>query len=79
MSREPETGNMRLKNDTRERFRENVCSIFDSRSVRDNDRARFNVRANEMVTNVNVLGLAMVGVVDGEGLGPIVVDGENER
>jgi hypothetical protein len=64
MSREPETGNVRLKNETRKRFGKNVCSVFNTRSVLDNKRTRFNVRANEVIVNVDVLGLPMVGVID---------------
>ena len=69
---------MRLKNDARERFRENICRVLNPWSMFDDERARFNVRANEMIMDVNMFGLAMVGVIDREGLGTIVVGGNDE-
>ena len=70
---------MRLKDETRKRFCKNVCSVFDTRSVFDNERPRFNVRANEVVTNVDVFGFAMIGVVDRERFGTIIVGGKDKR
>ncbi len=63
MSREPETGNMRLKNDAREWLCENVCSVLDTRSVFDDKRVGFNMRANKMIVDVDVLGLSMIRVI----------------
>ena len=54
-------GRRGLKNETRKRFCENICSVFNTWSVFDDERPRFNVRANEVIANVDVLGLAMVG------------------
>ena len=64
MSREPETGDVRLENDMRKRFCKNVCSVFNARSVFDNERPGFNMRAKEVIMDVNVLCFAMVGVID---------------
>ena len=70
---------MRLKNETRKRLRENVCSVIDAGSVLNDERIGFNVRVNEVIANIDMFGLSVVGVIDGEGLGTIVVSGENER
>ena len=78
-SREPETGNVRLKNDARERLRKNICSVDDPRSVFNNERIRRDVRTDEVVANINVFGLSMIGVVDRERPGTIVVGREDER
>jgi hypothetical protein len=55
---------VRLKNDAREWLRENVCSVLNTRSVFDDEGVGFNVRANEMIVNVDVLGLSMIRVID---------------
>lgn len=57
-------GNVRLKNDAREWLCENVHSVFNTRSVFDNERVGFNMRANEMIADVDMLGLSMVRVID---------------
>jgi hypothetical protein len=64
MSEEPETGNVRLKNDAREWLCENVCSVLDTRSMFDDEGVGFNVKANEMIADVDVLGLSMIRVID---------------
>jgi len=79
MSREPEMGNVRLENDTRKRFCKNVCSVFNTGSVFDNERPGFNMRANEVIADVDVLCFAVVGVIDQERLCAVVVSRENER
>ena len=63
-SREPEAGDVRLKDNARKRFRENVRCVFDTWSVLDDERTGFDVGANEMIADVDVLGFPVVGVVD---------------
>jgi len=63
-SREPEMGDVRLENDMRKRFCKNVCSVFNTGSVFDNERPGFNMRANEVIADVDVLCFAVVGVID---------------
>ncbi len=74
-------GNVRLENDTRKRFCKNICSVFNTGSVFDNERPRFNMRANEVIVNVNVLGFAIVEVIDQleERLSTIVVSRKDKR
>ena len=79
MSREPKTGNMRLENDTKKRLCENVRSVVDTRSMFNDKRIGFDMRANEMITDVDMLGLSMVGIIGRERSCTIVVGGENER
>ena len=78
MNREAETGNVRLKCNTRKRLGEKICGIYDARSVIDDEEFRFNVGANEMITNVDVFGLAMVGIIDRERFCTIVVGTDSE-
>ena len=78
MSEEPEMGNVRLKCNTRKRLGEKICGIYDARSVIDDEEFRFNVGANEMIMNVDVFGLAMVGIIDGERFCSIVVSADSE-
>jgi hypothetical protein len=42
-------------------------------------RIGFDMRANEMITDVDMLGLSMVGIIGRERSCTIVVGGENER
>ena len=57
-------GDVRLKRDTRERLGEKIGSVYDSRSVVDNKILGFNVRTDEVIADVYVLGLAMVGIIN---------------
>jgi hypothetical protein len=54
---------VRLKDDTREWFCENVRSVLNTRSVLNNEGVGFDMGANEMIPDVNVLGLSVVGVI----------------
>jgi len=64
MSGKPETGDVRLKYDTRKRFGEKVGCVYGSGSVINEKKFGFNVRTNEVVANIDVLSLAVIGVVD---------------
>jgi hypothetical protein len=55
---------VRLKDNARKRFCENVRGIFNAGSVFDNKRVGLDVGANEVITDVDVFGLPMVGVID---------------
>ena len=70
---------MRLENETRKRFSEDICCVFDPWNVIDDERSGFNVRANEVIMDINVLGLPVVGVIDGERLGTVVVSQDNKQ
>jgi hypothetical protein len=78
MSREPETGDVRLKNNTMKRLGEKVGSINNTRSVIYKKKLGFNMRTNKMITDVYVLGFPVIGVVGGEGLGTIIVSPDDE-
>jgi hypothetical protein len=64
MSGKPETGNVRLKGNARKRFGKEIGSIYDSGGVIDYKEFGFNVRANEVISNVNVFGLSVIGIID---------------
>jgi hypothetical protein len=64
MSGKPETGDVRLKRDTRERLGEKIGGVYNSRSVVDNKQFGFDVRVNEMITDVDVFSLAVIGIID---------------
>jgi len=64
---------VRLENKTRKWFGEDICRVVDAWNMIDDERSRFDVRANEVITDVNMLGLPMIGVIDGERLGTVVV------
>ena len=64
---------MRLKDNARKRLCKNVRGVINAGSVFNDKGIGFNVRANEVITNVYVFGPAMVGVIDGEGLGTVIV------
>ena len=66
MSGEPETGDVRLKNDTMKRFCEKVGGVNNTRSMIYEEKFGFNVRAYEMIANIDVLGLRMIVIVCGE-------------
>ena len=64
---------------TWERFSEEVSSVYDTRSVIDNEKFWFNVGVYKMITYVYVFGFPMIGVVDWETLCTIVVGGDDKR
>ena len=64
MSRNPEMGNVGLKCDTRKRLGEEISGVYDSGSVIYNKKFGFNVRANEVIVDVDVFGLAVIGIID---------------
>ena len=70
---------MRLKRDTRKRLGEEIGGVYDSRSVIYNEKLGFDMRMDEMITNVYVFSFAMIGVVDRERLGTIVISADDER
>ena len=78
MSREPKTGDVRLKYNTRKRLSEKISGVYGTGSVIDSEEFGFNMRANEMITNVNVFGLAMVRVIDRERFCAVVVCTNNQ-
>jgi len=45
----------------------------------DHKRPGFDVRANEVIANVDVFGFAMIGIINQERLSTIVVGGKNKR
>jgi hypothetical protein len=64
MSGKPKTGNVRLKCDMRKGFCKEIGSVHDTGSVIDKEEFGFNMRTNEMIANVDVFGLAVIGIVD---------------
>ena len=72
-SQEPEMGDMSLKNDAGKGFGEDVCSVDDPRGVSDEKGFGFNVGTDEVIVYVNMLRLSMVGIINGKGLGTVVV------
>ena len=64
MSGKPETGDVRLKSDMRESLGEEIGGVYNSRSVIDNKQFRFDVRTNEMITDVDVFSFAVIGIID---------------
>jgi len=79
MNREPKTGNVRLKDNTRKRLCKNVHGVVDTWSMLDDERVGLNVGTYEMIADIDMFGLAVIRVVDREGPGTIVVSGENKR
>jgi len=53
-----------LKYDARERFGKNVGGVLDSRSVGYDEGLGFNMRTDEVVANVDMLGFSVVGIID---------------
>ena len=71
--------NMILKLDASERLCEQVGGVDNSRSVQYVDVAVFNVRANEMVTNIDVLRFPVRGVIRCQRKRSVVVRRDDER
>ena len=51
---------MRLEDETRERFGEKIGGVCDARGVIDYEKFGFYVRANKMVTNVDMFCFPMI-------------------
>jgi hypothetical protein len=70
---------VRLKCNTSKRLGEEVGSVDNPRSVINKEKFGVDVRADEVIANVNVLGLAVIGVVNWERLRAVVVSADDER
>jgi hypothetical protein len=55
---------VRLKSNTMKRFGKEVGSVCNTGSVINNKKLGFNVRTNEMVTDIYVFCFAVIGIVD---------------
>jgi hypothetical protein len=78
MSVEPETGNVRLKNETVKRLGEDVGSVDNTRSVFDEKEFGFNVGANEVIPNVDVLCFTVIRVIGRKRFSSIVISADDE-
>jgi hypothetical protein len=78
MSREPKTGDVRLEDNTMKRLGEKVGSVNNTGSVIYNKKFGFNVRTNEVITNIYVFGFSVIGIIGGERFGAIIIGADDE-
>jgi hypothetical protein len=64
---------MSLESNAGEGLGEDVCGIDDPGGVCDEKRLCFDMGADEVIADVDVFGLAVIGVIDREGFSPIVI------
>ena len=79
MSGKPKMGNVKLKNNAMKRLGKNIGGVHDARSMNDYEKFGFNVGTYEMVANVDMFGLPVIGVIGGKGLGTIIISADDER
>lgn len=72
-STEPKSGDVLLKFDTCKRFCENVGGVDDPGSVLDVEVTILNLRAYEMIADINVFGFSVRRIIGSEGESTIVV------